>query len=160
MRHKVCIMLSSKWTIWPGAPCRLVELLQSLRNTKTQASVNIVSIIFVLTARSEFMLARGALSTELIFYPSTGIRCVRSLNKTNLWRKDSTVSTSKIAPSHAQTRNVELQSLWNRVDAAKSNAHSAISTSAGFAVNKPKVTSISKRIQITGVMKDTYNRLM
>lgn len=160
MKHKVCITLLSKWRICVGAPCLLVELSRLLRKTKMQASVSIVNINSVLTAGSEYTLARGASSTVLTYWPSLRIKCERSLNKTNSWRKDSIQFTSKIAPSPAQTRNVMLQSPWNRarVGAAKCNAHSAGSGSVGFASNKPKVISISRRILITGVMKDTFNR--
>ena len=160
MRHKVFITPLIKWMICVGAPCLLVELLQLLRKTKTQANVSTVNIHFVLTARIEYTLARGAMSIALIYSPSIGIKCGRSLNKTNSWRKDSITFTSKIVPNPAQTRNVMLQSPWNmdKKDAAKFSAHSAGSGSAGFASNKRKAISISKRIQITGVMRDTFSR--
>ena len=118
------------------------------------------NIHFVLTARIEYTLARGAMSIALIYSPSIGIKCGRSLNKTNSWRKDSITFTSKIVPNPAQTRNVMLQSPWNmdKKDAAKFSAHSAGSGSAGFASNKRKAISISKRIQITGVMRGTFSR--
>ena len=65
--------------------------------------------------------------------------------------------TSNNAPSLAQTRNAELLLPWKRVDAANCSALSAGSGSAGFAFNKPKVLSISKRMQITGVMRAKYS---